>query len=262
VKRARLFSGPDSNAVRLLQMRILYSLILIFLNALPALAGNPVSVDQFKNAELSERRKMLEQAPPEQKEDLKKLDTHLTLVDILGGEERLQHEKENDAARARGFGSLQSLFLVQTQYWSDYITGVSVANEKAGMPREAREAAETKLRKGWDALVERQSTVHSLVFNLAVSPKALELARRVGDISENLVVSLRLFPSAGRYVTKQQIVKLDEEADQVYSELKKLPSLTPEQSRKELDSVSENTLLGRFSTVGRLRIPPTGSAAK
>jgi hypothetical protein len=173
----------------------------------------------------------------------------------------LQHEKENDAARARGFGSLQSLFLVQTQYWSDYITGVSVANEKTGMPREAREAAETKLRKVLDALVERQSTVHSLVFNLAASPKAMELDRRIGDISENLVASLRLLPS-GRYVKKQQILKLDEEADRVYSELKKLPSLTPEQSRKEFDSVSENTLFGRFSGVGRAPRPPTGDAPK
>ena len=73
----------------------------------------------------AERAKVIEQAPPDQKQKLKERDfLHQELLSRLGGEAGLKRARETQVARARGLWGLESAFEQYGTFWAGYVGDV------------------------------------------------------------------------------------------------------------------------------------------
>ena len=94
----------------------------------------PVSVEDFsKIASGVERIKLIEQAPPEQREKLEAINMHLNLLSAHGGEEGLKKAKMDLLVDKRGLGGFSNAFWMQMQAWGVFYTDTIEASRKAGM---------------------------------------------------------------------------------------------------------------------------------
>jgi hypothetical protein len=225
-------------------MKLLYSILLIGLSMVYCRAGDLISIDDFKKVKDPDKREeLIQKAPPEQREALKKIHLHMYLLDYFGGEAGLKREKESYVAKARGFERLESLFDQQGNMWEEYIGAVDTANEKAGMTHDKMADAERELRIEEASIKSRLAAVHSLLFNLAASPAALELDKKAGDLDEKIekrLVSDGTTPNSP--ITKSERLEYDKQLDQTFEELKKLPALPPEQVQKEYNEFPEEKI--------------------
>lgn len=220
---------------------ILQLLILIFLVLSRALAENPVSIDEFKLMQPVDREKVIEQAPEEQKDELKKIHLHLNLLARWRGEEGLKIAKETQAAKQRGFGNLLMLFAVHSQVWDNYVGAIIAANEKAGMARAQQIAAAEELFSEKESVTKRLPSIHLLILNMAASPEAVALDKQAGQLAEQW--SLRMLANGShpyRPITKTERMEMDQQAGQILEEIMKLPKLSSEEVQKEVDAITDD----------------------
>jgi len=197
-----------------------------------------VSIDQFKTiTDADQRRKIIDQAPPEQRDELNKIDFHMRMVASVGGEAGFKAVKESSIAKARGFTDLEDVFTTQTQIWDDYMAGVDDANRKSGMTHKQTQEAWTKMQVERNVINNRLSAVHSLVASLAPSLQAFELEKKAERVNQDM--RNRFGPegsSPKKRVTKEERQDFDKRMDEIYTELKAMPRLPPEQAQKEYDA--------------------------
>jgi len=224
-------------------MKIIYGSFFILFLLLPAWAADTVSIEEFKKLNQAERDKVLQQAPPEQREELKKIERHMSLVREHGGEAGLKAAKETYVLNARGVGYFEALFHVQAQVWASYVSGVLAANEKAGLRREKQALVEGKLVAEQEKIQKRLPVVHALVFNMAGSPQALELEKKAEKIV-NIWLKRISLDGVTRCpaITRKERMEMDKQADQIFEEIKKMPKLTPAQAQKEYDAFPEEKI--------------------
>jgi len=226
-------------------MKTTYSLVLIFLILRSALWADSVSIDDFKKMNGMDREKAIQQAPPEQKEELKKIDLHLLLVRGAGGEAGLKAQKERVAIRVRGLQDLEGILIRQTQLWDSYVNRLSNDNEKARIPHEKQVEVEKKLLADGEALRARIPIVHAIIVQIAPSPSALELEKRIEKFDKDLADRFGLSGWNGvgpkpPLATKAEWDKAANQINEFIEEMKALPKLTPEQAQKEYDAVTDD----------------------
>jgi hypothetical protein len=213
----------------------IYLLLLILLALSQAWATDTISIDTFRSMGPMERERAIEQAPPEEKEQLEKVNLRLNLLARWHGEEGLKIAKETQAYEARGLGNLAMLFTVQSKVWNHYVSAVLDGNEKAGLSREAQIVVEEKLLSERDALRSRLPAIHSLILNMAASPGAMTLDKKAALLAEQW--SIRLQPKSGP-ITKKERLEVDQRANEVLEETKQLPKLSRLAVQKEVDAVT------------------------
>jgi hypothetical protein len=219
------------------------ALLTIFI--LPRSWGDqPISIDEFKKIpDIRERWKIIEQASPDQKEELKKAELHLDLLRQFGGEAALKTAKESGVAQARGLGELEDIFQRQRQLWDVYIGSILDTNRKSGMIHEKRGEIEEELGKEEDPIINRLPIVHALVFNMAASLQALELEKKAEQLDDQLTKRVTTDDSTPyRAVTKEERMDIDKQIDQIFDEMKTLPTLPPEQVQNEYNDFPEQKL--------------------
>jgi len=100
-----------------------------------------------------------------------------------------------------------------------------------------------KLRNEETPIKSRLAVVHSLVYNLAASPGALELEKK----AETLDVELeKRLTTDGRTpytpITESERMAFDKQLDEIFETLTKLPVLPPQQVQKEYEEFSEEKI--------------------
>ena len=228
-------------------MKIIYGSFFILFLLLPAWAADTVSIEEFKKLNQAERDKVLQQAPPEQKEELKRIDMHLELVEQNGGEAGQKAAKETYVLNARGVGYFEAIFNVQTQVWGFYVSSVLLASQNSGMPRERQASVGEKLLEEQNKIQKRLPVVHSLVFNMAASPQALELEKKVQKLTDQWVKRISQDGATScPPITRKERMEMDKQADQIFEAIKTLPKLTPAQAQKEYDDFPEEKMRRRL----------------
>jgi hypothetical protein len=82
---------------------------------------------------------------------------------------------------------VEQLFVRQVSYRESYAAGVVKANEKSGMKEEEQKQVMVDMSRRIEKVIEREAaTVHDLAFNLAPSPGALKLEKRIEDLAKDL----------------------------------------------------------------------------
>jgi hypothetical protein len=231
--------------------------ISLFLLILPRTwAVDAVSIDEFKKMNQMDREKTIEQAPAEQKGELRKIDIHISLLARWRGEEGLKIAKETQAAKFRGLGNLMMLFTVQSQVWDHYVGAIVEANGKSKMPHAAQIASVEKLFAERDAIRKRLPDIQSLIFTVAASPGALALDKRAKDLAEQWTKRMIWNGESPRSpITKEERFAMDQQADQILEEMKTLSKLTSDDAQKELDAVTDDKVRGR-GYIRPLYLPP------
>jgi hypothetical protein len=221
------------------------SVLSLFMIISVAAAADMISVDEFKRLGRAERLKAIEGAPPEQREELGRINVHLKLLSMYGGEEGVRRKREELVTAARGFSSLELLFATQVNYLESYELGEERIYQKGGVTGDKLTAAMLELENKVETLVKREKfTVHSLAFSLAPSPEALEFETKVEALNKRLDRELNQIVSVpGRYVTKSQLMAVDEQVDRVFGELKALPKLSADEVQREFDAYPEEKIL-------------------
>jgi hypothetical protein len=222
---------------------------LLYVVALARVRGaEPISIEKFKLLKYhGERQTLIDQAPPEQKQELKNIDLHLALLDVWGSEEGLKKARESQVAKARGFGAMEGLFIAQVQLWGQHVydTETLTSHRAAGSSPRDREAEVVVLKEKLKNLTEKRlPLVHKMIFNLAPSPAALNLEKQV----EGLLSALHDQYHLGRIhpgqtpvvITKEELDQVDKKVDQILAQIEKLPTLTPEQVKKELEDFTDD----------------------
>lgn len=197
-----------------------------------------VSINQFKTiTDADQRRKIINQAPPEQRDELNNIDLHMRMAASVGGEAGFKAVKESSVAKARGFTDLEEIFSIQTQVWNDYMAGVYDSDHMSTMTHDKMSEAERKREHELATLCNRLTTVHSLVFKLAPTSQSFDLEKKAEKCDEYLHQNFSPYNSARKQrVTKQEKLEVDKQIDEIYKELQALPKLTPEQAQKEYDA--------------------------
>ncbi len=219
-------------------MKLIYSILLVLFILPHSWGVDLVSIDQFKTiTDADQRRKIINQAAPEQREELNKIDLHMRMVASVGGEAGFKAVKESSVAKARGFTDLEEIFGIQTQVWNDNMAGVYDSDHASTMTHDQMSEAERKREQELVALCSRLTTIHSLVFNLAPTSQAFDLEKKAEKFDEYLHQNFSPYNSARKQrVTKQERLEVDKQMDEIYAELQSLPKLTPEQAQKEYDA--------------------------
>jgi hypothetical protein len=222
-------------------IKTIYTALLILLISPHVWGAKPISIDDFeKITNEDDRRIIIDQAPPEQKEELKKLDLHMGMLSRWGGETGFKIHKETCITRVRGLGCLENVFAAYLNIRESYIAGVMITNEKAGTPLEQRQEIERTLREEEKAVNTESATVHSLVYSLAASPNALALnksACKLADALSNRTVTNGSAPY--HLITKEERIEADQQMHQIYDKLQKLPKLTPAQLQSEYNAFTD-----------------------
>jgi len=221
--------------------------MLLFLIAGFAAQGvEPISIEEFKKIPSEvERAKIIEQAPPEQKEELWKLSVHLERARAWGGEAGLKGARERAMLGARGLGNLGTLFSQQINVWQVYIGGVEEANEKAGKTKQELAEIEKKLMAEEEALSKRLPIVDSLLLHLAASPRALELNKEADKLADEMFKKTSTDGITPFHpITTEERMAFDKRVEQIFQEIKRLPKLSPQQVQKEFDATTEDKVIG------------------
>jgi hypothetical protein len=220
-----------------------FFLILSFLSL--SLVAAPVSIEEFeKNTNEDERLKLIQQAPSGEREELQKINLHMVLLEQFGGEAELKAARETQVSRARGLGWLEDLFIAETGLCDQYLVAVvNKDRDKSGrIPADRGPEVITLMNKVEALRRDRQPSIHSLVFNLAPSPEAIELAKEAEELYDEWSKKYNL---DGTHmdrpaITKEQLTEVDKQVDQIFAKMQKLPKLTPDQAQKELDGFTDD----------------------
>jgi hypothetical protein len=194
---------------------------------------NTITVESFKKMSIAEQSVALEKAPSELKSELSKIHLHAYLTYNLGGEEGLNRAKENIRIEDKGLKELELFYFVKIKQWSLYTGTITDANRRAGMPHEKQIEVENTLEANLKASEKQYQVVHQLVFKLKPSPEALDLNK----IATTYLMQAPDDPNT--LLTIEALENLDKEGDKMYEEMKKLPTLTPEEIQKEYDAVPD-----------------------
>ena len=215
-------------------MKTIHGIFLVLLILSHVRGTEPVSIEKFEQiTDEGERAKLIDQAPPGQKEEL-------GLLLRWGGEAGLKAAKETLAIKARGLQGLEDLFNIQIEIWRSYIAGVLASNEKEGSTNGQRTAALEKITKEEDAIEKRLPAAHTLIFNMAASDQALELSKRAGQFGHKLSQRLTTDGSVPcRPITNEERMEVNRRVDQIFAEMEKLPKLAPDQAQKERDAITD-----------------------
>lgn len=222
-------------------MKTFYSILFLLTLLAISKGADPISIDEFKKMKYPDQVKAFDAAPPEMKAKLLNIFAHSYLLQSLGGEEQLKNEKETRIIEERGLLWLEMFYETQDDLWQVYAGAAISASQRSGMPLEKQAEVQKQLNEESDAINKQFHEVHQLVFRVAASPQALELAKKV----ETRVDEIRKTYNIGQAtpqipITKEQITDLDKEADQLLEEIKKLPRLTPAQAQKEYDAFPDS----------------------
>jgi hypothetical protein len=223
-------------------MKLVYSFLIIILILTPARADNFISVAQFQRiTDPVERQKAIDQASPEQRDQLKQIDRHLRLLAGLGGEVGLKTVKERSVERSRGLLILENVFRTQTQIWDNYASGLYEEMQKSPAKKDHLLEEQNDTEKERMIINNRYfNLVHPLVFRLALSPQALDLEKTAEKLNDDMYKRLVVNGSTAKQaVTKQELSAFDTRVDEIYAQLEALPKLTPEQAQKEYDDFPE-----------------------
>jgi hypothetical protein len=227
-------------------MKIIYGSLLIVVLLGCTAGAQQVSVEDFKKIkDVSERWKIVEHAPPEQRQELEKIHTHLMMAEEWGGEDRFRARKETAIAKARGFPRLELVFHQYDTFWGMYISDTMVAKENVGMKPQQLQEAEMQLRKEGDAVDKQVSDVHALVYNLAPTPAALALEKRAEDLSDKFAKRMTwdgVGPNNYQPITINERKGMDQQMNEIYAELQALPKLPSDQVQKESDAMTDDDL--------------------
>jgi hypothetical protein len=225
-------------------------LILIFLAV--AKADDTIIIEKFKKMTYQQQEEAIGQAPEEIKPQLQKILLHTHLVDQCGGEEALKRVKETQRSIARGLGGLLGFYSLQHEMSVQYIGVAMEANRNADMPYQKRREAEMNLKAKYDdAVLQRCHAIGQLVFKLAPSPAALELANKAEKLGEQIQTDLHLMESPTVPITKKKLDEINKEAEEMYEQLKKLPALTPQEVQQEYNAIpDEEVRINRMDAVG------------
>ena len=210
--------------------------------------ASAISVEEFKKMDLEEQDRAIAGAPPGQKEELIKVRRHLDLLQHFGTEAAVKAKRESTASMIRGVFPIEVVFSEQSDLWQLYrYMAAAEASGKNGISSHDHEKKILAIENKLQTLNDRRLAIHSLVFNLAASPKALELAKKArnsvnGWLEETHTNGTDQQPPS---VSAEQLVKVDEEADQILAELKTLPSLSAAEVQKEYEATTEDKLLDR-----------------
>ncbi len=191
-----------------------------------------------------EQLKAYDQASSEDKPEMKKVLLHGYLLFKFGGEDGLKREREIKRINARGLIYLDLFYQRQSDLWNSYIINTYRVNQKAGITKNKLEEIHDHLEEMYDPIDKRYPTIHQLIFKLAPSPEALELAKKAEMLTKQIDKEYLDQSPTVKLITKEQLAEVDKEATQIYEELKKLPSLTPEQVQKEYDAIPDDKVLG------------------
>ena len=227
-------------------MQTLYC-VTFFLLLLPTLQADPVSIEQFKKiGNPDDRMTIIERAPPEQQAELRRINLHIENLRIYGGEAGVTRAKENQAAKARGLGALEDLFSLEYTFRESYSSCVDTANEIAGMTKDEQVETATKLYVEDQVITKRRLAASSMIAHLAASPQAIELEARTQKVN-GLIDSIQSKANANagpsfHPITKEERTSVNQQVDQIYEQATKLPMLSPEQFKKEVDAVPEGDI--------------------
>ena len=227
-------------------MRAIYYYLVILLTLSSAWGAEGISIEEFKKiASPDKRMEIIDRAPPEQKEELKKITIHLELVQSWGGEAGLEAAREREVIGARGLDRLGAIFSQQTMMWQSWIVRVGEANEDAGMAKKEIVKIEKKLMAQVDLLVRRLPIIHTMLLRMAPSPRALELETEAKKLSNEMSQRESTDGITPFHpITKQERVEFDKRIETIFQEMKRLPKLTPEQVRRELDAMTDDKVRG------------------
>jgi hypothetical protein len=217
--------------------------IYILIGALAMLGtamADPISIEEFKKLQTEgERLGAMDRAPAEQKQALMKIHVHMSLVKQYG-EKEFRLLKEWAVAQKRGLLAMESIYFTQNSYWSSYINGLYDTYEKAGLTTEEQQKKIGVDADAYNAVVERGPVLHALAFKIAASPQALELEKKVDALNKKWKEGLELILSTpGHFVTKEEMQNVDKQMDEVFQEMKRLPTLSPGDLQKEYDDFPE-----------------------
>jgi hypothetical protein len=116
-------------------------------------------------------------------------------------------------------------------------------NEKSGMAHDKQAQAEKVVREKEDDIKKRLAIVHSLVFRIAASPRALELNEEAGQLGNDLEKRILWYAPAPRQpISREERIAVGRQVDQIFEEMKKLPTLTSEQAQKEYDEFTDDKM--------------------
>jgi len=219
-----------------------------------ASAVDSISIDDFKKIpNEAERTRLINQASPEEKKKLMKVERHLRLLGLYGGEAGLKFEKESQTSKARGLGSLEDVFQQQRMIWETYVGNVSTAKESTGMTPEKIADIEKHLMEEKQVIDKRLPVVHSLVFNTAASSQALELEKRAEklsalgtSLSTQTILSGNATITVSHPITRAERREFDKQANQIFEEMQKLPMLPPGEAQKEYNEFPEEKMQATF----------------
>ena len=223
-------------------MKTLYTVFAFYFILFSAQGASPISVEDFKNiSDGNERARLIDAAPPEQREELRKIHEHLQLLTMFGGEAGVKALKEITAAKVRGFTEMIDVFDTQTQLWDEYMADVRAANRKAGMTQEKLIESEKKLHQDRAAVDNRLPIVEALVIRLAPTPEAMALEKKAEVMNRYMQDT---YPPGGpmekRHITKEQLSKVNRDMDEIFAKLQELPKLTSEQAQKEYEAITDD----------------------
>jgi hypothetical protein len=166
----------------------------------------------------------------------------MTLLEQLG-EKELKYRKEKAVAQKRGFVDMENIIQARNTLWDLYITKVQNATEKAGVTQRERNELYNKLEECYNAAKNDLSNVHDLALNLAPSPEALKLEGAIETLHHELTEEVHAVRAdSNRKVTEEEVTKVDRQIDAIFEKVKTLPTLSPEEVRKEYDEFPEELL--------------------
>jgi hypothetical protein len=217
------------------------TLIILLQIVLLQIAGaDPVTIEEFRKMDIPSRRQAILEAPPEQKAELKRIHRHLLLVSELGDEKALEAMKESMMVHDRGLGGLVQPFVAQQVLRDAYIGEFVKENlENKSLTDSEREAKERAARKEYDSIALRGILVASLVFHVAVSPKAIELAKEGEAMKAQYLDEIEV--PKGK-LSKSELSDFDRKADEFFEKIKTLPKIPEEQLRAQSEAFDEATI--------------------
>ena len=161
--------------------------LLLFVSTLSCAQGQRlVSIEAFKKiTDPDEREKIAAQAPPQRREELANLDKYLMLT-AYDKEKGTQGPKEEAIIKRRGFEYLEVLFRELGAVWQVYLGQTLDSELKAGMSLKERREVEMHIEEELDTYGALQPVVHSLVYHLATSRRALRLEEKAAELDKEI----------------------------------------------------------------------------
>ena len=139
---------------------------------------------------------------------------------------------------------LEIVLNTETQMWETHRTATCMENEKSGMSVEDQIEAENEMFQERESLGGREESLHAIILRIAPSPAALDLAKRVKKWNREMIEKYNLnglYPkNANVRPTKAEWKRAKKEIDGFIEEIKRLPQLTPEQAKSELDAITDD----------------------